>query len=351
MKTFIRNIALIFAIMISTGIIYSCISLNDGGGGWGIEVTTRSVTDITYHSAVSELSFTGEGGSWGLCLDTALNPTISDRVIECAPGHGWTGPNYQWDDLIPSTIYHVRAFTCPVAFGPNPSSSTQVRYGSDVEFKTLPLDTIIVFNPNLTYGVVSDIDGNNYKTIQIGTQVWMAENLRVTKYRNGSSIQNIEDQNTWINNISGAYCFFMNNKLYGATFGCFYNFYAVANKSNLCPTGWHVPSNDEWTTLGTYLGGIFDAGGKLKETGETHWYSPNTGATNETGFTALPGGYYMSYESGEAFCEIGTRETWWSATTADTSDALVYITDYVGEFGAFGYPMIDGISVRCLKDN
>ena len=350
MKTYTRTVALVFVIILFSGIIHSCISLNDGGGGWGIEVTTEPVSDITYHSAMSEVSFTGEGGFRGLCLDTVLNPTISDRVIESSVP-GWNGPNYQWDDLVPGTIYHVRAFTCPIPFGTNPSSSTLVRYGSDVEFTTLPFDKKIIFNPNLTCGVVSDTDGNTYKTIQIGTQVWMAENLRVTKYRDGSTIQNIEDKNTWIENTTGAYCFFANNKLYGAIFGCLYNFYAVANKINLCPVGWHVPSKDEWTTLGTYLGGIFVAGGKLKETGEMHWDSPNTGATNETGFTALPGGYFMSYVSGEAFLEIGTRETWWSSTTADTFDALAYITDYVGEYGAFGYPMINGISVRCLKDN
>ena len=229
----------------------------------------------------------------------------------------------------------------------------EIIYGSDVKFTTLPVDTTIIFNPDLTYGTVSDIEGNTYKTVQIGTQVWMAENLKVTKYRDGSSIQNIKDKYTWINDTIGAYCLWENSNLYGSTFGHLYNYYAVANKSNLCPTGWHVPTNDEWTSLITYLGGEIFAGNKLKETGTTHWQGPYTDATNETGFTALPGGYLDSTIGVDV--GLGTFGVWWSSTMSSGSTSLISIMScfdsecYVG--GIQSRLMSEGISVRCIKDN
>jgi len=141
---------------------------------------------------------------------------------------------------------------------------------------------------------VTDIDGNCYRTVTIGTQVWMAENLKVTHDCNGEAIPNVTDGATWAGLTAGAYCEYNNDVNNVATYGRLNNWYAVADSRNISPAGWHVASDAEWQTLSIFLGGDAIAGGKMKETGTTHWYSPNTGATNESGFSALPGGYRAS---------------------------------------------------------
>jgi uncharacterized protein (TIGR02145 family) len=142
---------------------------------------------------------------------------------------------------------------------------------------------------------VTDGDGNVYNTVTIGTQIWMKGNLKTMKFNYGTSIPNVTDNTTWAGLTSAAYCWYNNDAAtYKTTYGALYNWYAVDVASNdgknVCPAGWHIPSDAEWTTLTDYLGGASVAGSKLKETGTTHWLSPNTGATNESGFTALPGG-------------------------------------------------------------
>jgi len=137
---------------------------------------------------------------------------------------------------------------------------------------------------------VTDIDGNEYATIQIGTQVWMAENLRTTKYCNGDPIPNVTDSLQWVNLATGAWAHNNNYSQYENLYGKLYNWYAVDDSRNICPCNWHVPTDAEWTTLIDYLGGEGVAGGKMKSTGTQYWLSPNTDATNESGFSGLPGG-------------------------------------------------------------
>lgn len=212
----------------------------------------------------------------------------------------------------------------------------------------------IQFNPDLTYGTMTDQDGNTYKTITIGTQTWMAENLKTTKYRNGDPIPNITDDTEWANLASGAYCDYGNSPGYSATYGRLYNRYAVNDSRNIAPTGWHIPSDAEWTILTSFLGGEEVAGGKLKEKGIfpgttqfiAHWYGPNAGATNESGFTALPGGYRHSFGY---YHLIGARGYWWSSTEYSNTNACVHM----GAQGSDVYPFNskgNGFSVRCLKD-
>ena len=191
-------------------------------------------------------------------------------------------------------------------------------------------------------------DGVTYNTVSIGNQCWFKENLRTTKYNDGTSITNVTDNATWTSTTSGAYCCYSNNTSNCTTYGALYNWYAV-NTGKLCPSGWHVPSDAEWTTLVNYLGGEDVAGGKLKETGTTHWQSPNNGATNSSGFTALPGGYRFS--SGGSFGLLGILGYWWSSTQLDGSDAwtrnLTYLNANVGRVNLVkSY----GFSVRCLRD-
>jgi uncharacterized protein (TIGR02145 family) len=191
-------------------------------------------------------------------------------------------------------------------------------------------------------------NGYNYKTVKIGSQWWFAENLQTTQYNNGTSISNITDWWAWRMLTTDAYCWYNNNETtYRNLYGALYNWYAVKT-GKLCPSGWHVPSNEEWTILSDYLGDGNVAGGKMKERGTIHWASPNEGATNESGFSGLPGGnrYY-----GGGFESVGETGSWWSLQYYYTELAdywsLVYSSpslsrspDHKGQ----------GFSVRCIKE-
>ena len=192
-------------------------------------------------------------------------------------------------------------------------------------------------------------DGIIYKTVKIGTQTWMAENLQATKYRNGDVISNVSGNAQWVNLLSGAYCDYKNTPENSRIYGRLYNWYAVTDNRKLAPEGWHVPSAEEWNTLAIFLGGAVGAGGKLKESGTTHWKSPNTGATNETGFTALPGG--CCFGGTEQFYEIGERGYWWTSTADNNSDAqhrIMYLFNY--DISSYSGNKYKGYSVRCIKD-
>jgi len=237
-------------------------------------------------------------------------------------------------------VFFVYAFSCDKDDDNNPSS------GDLTNGKTTA-----VFNPAVTYGTMTDQDGNVYKTVTIGTQTWMAENLRTTKYRDGSAIPLVTGGTAWESLTTGAYCNYNNtaNTETISTFGRLYNWYAVSDSRNIAPEGWHVPKDDEWTTLIDNLGDSTLVGGKLKETGTTHWNSPNTGATNETGFTALPGGYRSKF--GGTFNSIGLYGDWWSVTEGDASNA--WYRDFGYCSGGVGRDRQDkegGFSVRCVRD-
>ena len=195
---------------------------------------------------------------------------------------------------------------------------------------------------------LTDIDGNVYQTVAIGTQVWMAENLKVTHYPNGDDIPNVTDNATWEALNTGAYCEYNNDTNNVATYGRLYSGYAVGDSRNIAPTGWHIPSDAEWQTLVDYLGGISVAGGKMKEAGTMHWYSPNIGATNESGFSGLPCGY-RSYDG--PYSRIGYSAYFWSSTELSSSEAWYRYLDYNGSGvyrGSSGKRF--GYSVRCVRD-
>ena len=201
--------------------------------------------------------------------------------------------------------------------------------------------------PTFTYGTVSDNDGNVYRTITIGTQVWMAENLKTTKYRNGDAIPNVTVNSSWKALTTGAYCWYNNDAAtYKADYGALYNWYAVSDSRNISPVGWHVPTKAEWTLLTDYLGGISVAGGKLKETGTSHWLTPNTDATNSSGFAALPGG--SRFYSAGAFADLGNYGGWWSNDVTGTWIAELY-SGYASIIANQDFAQ-DGFSVRCVRD-
>jgi len=198
---------------------------------------------------------------------------------------------------------------------------------------------------------VTDKDGNVYTSVTIGTQVWMAENLKTTKYLNGDPIGTTTPATLDISGESTPkyQWAYGGDESKAATYGRLYTWYAATDPRNICPTGWHVPTDAELTTLTAYLGGDSIAGAKLKGTGTGCWNSPNTGATNESGFAALPGGY-RGYEGSSHY--IGYTGYWWSSTEFDANNAwflgLYYngITDH-----NLSNSKMAGFSVRCLKDN
>jgi len=193
---------------------------------------------------------------------------------------------------------------------------------------------------------VKDIDGNFYKTVTIGSQVWMAENLRVTRYRNGHPIPKVSNPEVWKNSSIGALCSYDNNPVNADAYGFLYNWHAIADPQNICPRGWHIPSDEEWTTLELYLE---EDGGKLKEAGTMHWRSHNAGATNESGFSGLPGGCRLS---NGVFANMGNMGLWWSSDVIyDATYTYHRILHYANaRFNQFFFIKSGGFSVRCIKD-
>jgi len=197
-------------------------------------------------------------------------------------------------------------------------------------------------SPNL----VTDIDGNTYDTINIGTQVWMQQNLKTTHYNNGVAITNLTGNNQWSDDKIGAYCFYNNDSTNKTIYGLLYNWYSVTNPAGLCPKGWHVPSDSEWAVLINYLGGDSLAGGAMKST--SLWNMPNINATNSSGLNCFP----ASFRDVDGMFNYLTDETYfWSSTNANSTYAWSYNLSYKSEMVSINYyGMNCGLSIRCVKD-
>jgi uncharacterized protein (TIGR02145 family) len=305
-------------------------------------LTTTTVSSITSTTASSGGNISNDGGGTitarGVVWSTSQNPTIA-LTTKTNNGTGTGSFTSSITGLSPGTVYYVRAYA---------TNSAGTAYGNQQT-----LTTATSSNP-------VDVDGNVYTTVTIGTQVWMAENLKTTKYRNGNAIPTNLTDAAWGATTTGAYAIYNNDAANNTIYGKLYNWYAVADSRNLCPVGWHVPSDGEWKTLEISLGmSTTDAdltggrgtaqnvGGKLKST-STLWTTPNTGATNESGFSALPGGY-RSY-SGSYFVS-GGYGYWWSSTEYSSTNAwfryLGY--DYGSSNRSVNLKQV-GFSVRCLRD-
>jgi uncharacterized protein (TIGR02145 family) len=214
----------------------------------------------------------------------------------------------------------------------------------------LIIATFLVFKPKIGSDAI-DQDGNKFKTVIIGTQTWTTKNLDVSTFRNGDPIPEAKTNEEWAKSgdeQKPAWCYYENDSTNGEKYSKLYNWYAVNDPKGLAPKGWHVPTDAEWTTITTYLGGEDVAGGKLKEIGTTHWLTPNTGATNETGFTALPGGY-RNYSG--SFYVIDNYGNWWSSTEYSTAFAYSRFMsfDSSGVYRSYSNEQ-NGFSVRCLRD-
>jgi len=294
-------------------------------------ITTTGISSISLVSAESGGTITSDGGSpvtaRGICWSTSPNPDISSHLTSDGMGIGSYASTLT--GLTISSTYYLRAYA---------TNAVGTTYGNELTFKT----------PASEAESVRDIDGNVYHTVAIGSQVWMIENLKVTKYRNGDQIPVNTDYTKWDSLKTGARVTntFING--YVNTYGWFYNWYAVSDQRNICPDGWHIPSDAELTILSTYLGGNEISGGKLKETGTSHWQSPNTGATNESGFTALPGAFYLA---GPGWTDPGNFGMWWTATEYNSAESWNWnLSNNSSSLSLVSNKKAAGFSVRCLKD-
>lgn len=227
-----------------------------------------------------------------------------------------------------------------------------------MQYKNVKLFALTLFCIGLTElhaQTVKDIDGNIYKTVTIGKQVWMKENLKTTKYNDGTSIPLVTDDKEWGALTTPAYCWYRNDaKANKDTYGALYNWFTIST-NKLCPKGWHVPTDEEWTTLTTFLGGEGVAGGKLKDKGTTHWESPNVGATNESGFTARSSGdrnYTGVFDlTGSNAIYFRSNCYWWSSTELQAGNAY-YRRLYNSFSEVYRSPSVKqyGYSVRCLHN-
>lgn len=325
-------------------------AINNAGTSYGNEltfttlatapvVTTFEVSNVTTFTAKSGGTVISNGGGGtisarGICYSILENPTIEDSKTEDGQGLGPFISNLI--DLKANTTYFMRAYA---------TNNIGTGYGNQLSFTTSS-DTIL-FNEKIFYGSARDLDGNIYRTVQVGDQTWMAENLKVTQFNNGEPIPRIMDDSEWRNDIQGGYCFYNNEFSNKYLYGALYNWYTV-NTGLLCPSGWHIPNESEWLVLTDLLNGETEAGGKLKETGTTHWSAPNTGATNEAGLTALPGG---SRDSNSEFYGIGLNSIWWSASESNVDQAFFhYLSSDEQNIRTFEGSQKDGCSVRCVKD-
>jgi uncharacterized protein (TIGR02145 family) len=296
-------------------------------------LTTISASSITNLSAVSGGNVMSEGGSpvttRGVCWSTSINPSLADYKTSDGVGSGLFPSEINC--LKPGITYYVRAYA---------SNAEGTAYGNEISLTA-----------NESYancGTITDTDGNIYNTVVIGTQCWMHESLKTTKYNDGTSIPLVINNTEWANLTSPGYCWHSNDEAaYKNLYGALYNWYTV-NTGNLCPVGWHVPTYEESISLIDYLCGTEIAGGKLKEKGTTHWASPNTGATNETGFTALPG---AGRNTDGVFGAASYGYYWWTSTEyGPLSARLDYVLYNDTNLNLGANENQFGAAVRCIRD-
>lgn len=331
---------------------FNAYAVNKAGASFGSEaafevaailpqVTGTAITSVGMNTATAGGEILSDGGSpiliRGICYSTSPEPTTSSNVKTSGSGLGsfsvsLTGLN----DL---TTYYVRAFA---------TSNVGTAYGQQFTFTTTGL-----YTPGAG---VKDADGNQYQTIIINGQEWMKKNLGTHKYRNGDPIDYALDAAVWRDKTTGAYVEVGYNSSHGPSndYGALYNWYAVADPRGLCPSGYHVASDEDWTKLTDFLGGINNdpgAASNLKATGTDYWQSPNLGATNKSGFTAIPGG--MRDFTFGTYYWIDQNGFWWTSTetyanSPDARNRVLYSNFNVGDRSTSHKS--NGLSVRCLKD-
>ena len=300
-----------------------------------------SIERITDNSATCACEITSDGNSTvtasGVCWSTSVWPTIADNITTDGKGSGKY--NCQITGLSPNQLYHVRAYA---------TNSQGTSYGEAVYFTTNP--------------TVTDKDGNVYHTIYIGTRIWMSENLRVTHYRNGEAIAKITGDQEWIAATTGAYCEYQHSNANSQVYGYLYNAFAVMDDRGLAPEGWHVATDEEWKFLEGCIDSQYhlddpewdktlyrglDAGGNLKAVSD-YWSDPNTGATDASGFSALPGGYRETTQA--VFYGIHVKASFWTSTRGSQMNTWAREVNH-DNAGILRSTYTNGLgaSVRCIR--
>jgi uncharacterized protein (TIGR02145 family) len=312
-------------------------------------ISTNIIGSISSSTTTSGGIISSDGGATvikrGVVWSIFPNPTInlSTKTTD-GTGTGYFVSNIS--GLSPSTTYYIRAYA---------TNNVGTAYGNELTFTTS--EVLIMNIPCPGTPTINDIDGNSYNTVQIGSQCWTKENLKVSRYNNGDIIPIETDNTVWSGLATGARCWYVNDSsTYQQPYGKLYNWYAASDSRGICPFGWHVPTDDEWTTLTSYLGGESVAGGKMKSIGTAYWNGPNTRITNESGFSALPGGYrsfagmFLSNRNAAFFwsaTEIASNIAW-NRTLADgDSNSVGRFNDNVANLHL--YKSV-GASIRCIKD-
>lgn len=311
------------------------------------KVFTIPPHEITRYSAQSGGEVVQEGThpvmTRGVCWNSFGQPTIMEDTTLNGQGPGTFQSNML--GLLPNITYFVRAYSI---------SSAGIAYGEEQSFRTNTIPEYL--NSQLHYEQITDRDGNYYYTIVIGQQVWMAQNLRTTRFANGDRIDHVPDY--WVGNHLAAWCYPNNNRELDMDYGKMYNGYAALDPRNPCPNGWHVPVQEDWQVLSNFLGGDELAGGKLKSNGKSHlsqsfWTNSQISISNESGFSALPGGSRNpnGFFSGilfneEIFPGFGHLGVWWSA---DAGSRLLYFHE--NNFYSNSIPhKTAAYCIRCIKD-
>ncbi|MEI7727887.1 MAG: FISUMP domain-containing protein, partial [Bacteroidota bacterium] len=341
--TFVSNLT---GLTPNTPYYVRAFATNSGGTAYGNEVqfstlpnatlavvTTSAATNITETTATSGGNVSSDGGATvtarGVCWNTTPNPTLANSHTSDGAGTGVFVSNLT--GLTANTPYFVRAYA---------TNSVGTAYGNEQTFATLP-------DSPCGQPITDTRDGKTYNTVLIGTQCWFAQNLNV-----GTKVLGSANQTN--NSIIEKYCYNdleSNCDVYGGLYQWdeAMQYSTTEGVIGICPTGWHLPTDAEWTTLTTFLGGEAVAGGKMKETGLTHWAAPNTGATNSSGFTALPGGdrngYYGNFEN------LTNYAFFWSSSQTDATGAWDrYLSDFSVTVGRDDTLKINSFSGRCIKD-
>jgi len=326
----------------NTTYYYKAYATNSKGTSTGNEVvfTTLAPVPATLALTLSSLSLSGAelqgniipNGSiiseTGLCYATSHDPTTASNKI---PSNVNTGTfTKTLSGLSENTKYYVRAYAV---------TNSGTLYSPEIEA--------------WTYGL-TDIDGNGYHAVTIGTQTWTVENFKSTHYLNGDEIPNVTDNTEWSNLTTGARCYYNNDRAsYEPVYGCLYNWYVTNDSRGLAPSGWHVSDDDEWVNLMRYLGNNSNTtvGGKLKESGTAHWKDPNTGATNSSGFTALGGGARGIASSGGVFGDLTLNAYFWSSTDYGPYAYGAYLqNDLNALYHSYVLERGYGFNIRLVKD-
>jgi uncharacterized protein (TIGR02145 family) len=324
----------------------SCAADSETGGEVITEpvftVQTKSVASIGHESAnvfgLISPAFVSASSAYGICYGLTPNPTIEGLTAvgsEIDPLTGGFSCNLM--SLTPLRNYYVRAYA---------TTSEGTFYGDQLNFSTLR-------KLYINGSTVIDIDGNNYQSVIISGKQWMKGNLNVSKYRNGDVIPEVTDIAEWDALTTGAWCYFENITENGTVYGKLYNWYAINDPRGLAPTGWHIPSDAEWTSLTNFLGGTTAAGIKMRDLGDT-WSTSAVLATNQAGFSALPGGYaYLTNNYNpvdQPFNSMGEVAFWWSATASNPSTAYSLNVNLNNSVTRGSILKKTALSVRCVKN-